>query len=203
MDLVNATRMAAAWTVALDPSGREHVVVVVKGTFLFPEVDGAPAELADEQVPPVMADTFTGAPGFSAPVYEADFPLRKPRCDVLLNATAHAPEGRPAQRVRVGVKLGAWSKIIDVVGDRLWRQAGPVPGPEAPQPFLTMPITYDRAFGGMDDTNPELGRRLPPQSRRQRLWPRPIGRAASRPPTPQHRGAGRSREAARGAAIGP
>ena len=47
-----------------------------------------------------MADTFTGEPGFSAPVYEVDFAPRKPRCDVLLVGSAYAPEGRPATRVR-------------------------------------------------------------------------------------------------------
>ena len=119
MQLINATRMVAGYTMGVDPTAREHIVVVVKGTFRFPARDGEPALLSDEQAPLVMADTFTGEPGFSAPVHEADFPLRKPRCDVLLNATAHAPEGRPAERVRVGVKLGGWSKVIDVVGDRL------------------------------------------------------------------------------------
>jgi hypothetical protein len=156
MDLVNATKMPAAWTMGMDPSGREHVVVVAKGTFLIPD-DGSPAVLAppEAQVPLVMADTFTGAPGFSAPVDEADFPLRKPRCDVLLKATAYASDGRAAAQVRVGVKLDGWSKVFDVVGERVWRQAGATIGPSAPVPFLSMPITYDRAFGGTDDTDPE------------------------------------------------
>ncbi len=64
MNLLNATKMQAAWTMGVDPSGREHVVVVAKGTFLIPD-DGGPVELApkEEQVPLVMADTFTGEPG--------------------------------------------------------------------------------------------------------------------------------------------
>jgi hypothetical protein len=131
-------------------------VIVVKGTFLIPD-DGGEAVLAppEQQVPLVMADTFTGAPGLSAPVYEAEFCLRKPRCDVLLLGTAYAPEGRPANRVRVGLKIGDWSKAFDVVGDRIWVQRGATLGPSGAQPFTTMPITYDHAFGGVDDTNPE------------------------------------------------
>lgn len=115
MELTNATRMVAGYTMGIDPSAREHIVVVVKGTFRIPDRDGEVATLADEQVPLVMADTFTGEPGYSAPVHEADFPLRKPRCDILLNATAYAPEGHSAPRVGVGVKVGGWSKIIDVL----------------------------------------------------------------------------------------
>lgn len=167
MQLTNATRMVAGYTMGVDPSAREHVVVVVKGTFRIPDVDGEVAALAEEQAPLVTADAFTGEPGYSAPVQEADFPLRKPRCDILLDATAHAPGGRPAPRVRVGAKVGGWSKVIDVLGDRVWRQAGPTLGPSAPAPFVTMPVTYDRAFGGVDDTDPE---------RADAYMPNPVGR---------------------------
>ncbi len=87
MELLNATRMVAAYTMGAEPSAREHLVVAVKGTFVIPD-DGGPAALADEQAPLVMADEFWGEPGFSSPRYEVDFTLRKPKCDVLLNATA-------------------------------------------------------------------------------------------------------------------
>jgi hypothetical protein len=83
MDLVNGTGMSAAFTLGLDPDGREHVVVVVKGTFLIPPRGGIP-ELAETQDELVYADTFTGKPGFSAVIYETDFAPVKPRCDVLL-----------------------------------------------------------------------------------------------------------------------
>jgi hypothetical protein len=156
MNLLNATAMQAAWTMGIDPSGREHVVVVVKGTYLIPD-DGGPLVLApkEQQVPLVMADTFTGAPGLSAPVHEAEFAWAKPRCDVLLNGTAYAPGGRAAERVRVGVKLGDWQKVFDVVGNRVWVQRGLTPGPSAPEPFVSMPVSYDVAFGGVDDTDPD------------------------------------------------
>lgn len=156
MNLLNATPLQAGWTLGMDPSGREHVVVVAKATFLVPD-DGGPAPLAppESQVPLLYADTFTGAPGFSAPVAEADFAPRKPRCDILLEAVAHAPEGRAAARVPVGIRVGAWRKAFHAVGDRVWVQRGATPGPGEPAPFLTMPLTYDRAFGGTDDTDPE------------------------------------------------
>ena len=86
MELLNATKMAAGYTMGIDPTAREHVVVAVKGTFAIPD-DAGPAELADEQAPLVMADEFWGEPGFSAPRYEVDYALRKQRCDVLVNGT--------------------------------------------------------------------------------------------------------------------
>jgi hypothetical protein len=118
-------------------------------------------------VPLLMADTFTGAPGFSSPMHEAEFAWAKPRCDVLVNGSACAPGGTPARRVPVGVRIGGWRKTFDVVGDRVWVQRGLTPGPSTPAPFVSMPITYDRAFGGVDDCDPD----------RPRAYPRnPVGR---------------------------
>jgi hypothetical protein len=155
MDLVNCTEMAAGWSMGVDKDAREHVVVVVKGTFRIPSIPDRTAHLAAEQAPLLLADTFTGAPGFSAPVHEADFALRKSKCDVLLEATGYAPHAQPAERVRIGVWIGNWSKFINVVGDRVWVEHGATLGPSRPMPFITMPISYDRAFGGIDSTDPD------------------------------------------------
>src|SRR5579864_6902793 len=148
MELINATRMVAGYTMGMEPSGRELLVVVVKGTFRTPTERGARLQLAEEQVPLVMSDTFFGEPGLSAPKHEVDFAPRKLRCDILLNGHAYAPAGRPTSRVTVGLKVGNWSKSFDVVGDRTWSAAG-APA-SSPVRFTQMPITYDRAFGGAD-----------------------------------------------------
>jgi len=150
MELINSTRMIAGYTLGLEPSGRELLVVVVKGTFRIPSRSGETLRLHEEQAPLVMSDVFFGEPGLSAPRYEVDFAPRKHRCDVLLNATAYAPEGRPATRVTVGARIGAWSKSFDVVGDRVWEAGLGGIGASVTTPFVQMPISYDRAFGGTD-----------------------------------------------------
>ena len=93
---------------------------------------------------------FTGEPGFSAPLYETDYAPRKPRCDVLLNGSAYAPGGRPAERVTVSLRVGPMRKSFDVVGNRLWQAGHVVTGASQPEPFTVMPISYDNAFGGVD-----------------------------------------------------
>src|SRR5581483_6496025 len=100
--------------------GRELLVVVAKGTFAMPTAAAEPA-LADEQIPIVAADTFTGEPGLSAPVYESDYAPVKPRCDVTLLGAAYAPPGRAARRVRVSLRVGSMHKQFDVVGRRVWK----------------------------------------------------------------------------------
>jgi hypothetical protein len=152
MELVHATGMQAGYTMGMEPSGREHLVVCIKGTYTIPPNDETP-NLAEEQVPLVEADEFTGEPGFSAPLCESDYPLRKPNCDVILNGTAYAPSGKPAVRVPVSLQLGPIKKSFYVVGDRIWEKGWFSIKPSNPMPFLKMPITYNRAFGGIDDNH--------------------------------------------------
>jgi hypothetical protein len=160
--------MTAGYNMGLEPSGRELLVVVIKGSFVLPKA-GEPVQLADEQLPLIMADTFTGEPGFSAPVHEIDFAPRKHRCDVLLTGHARAPEGRQVTRLRAGLRVGAMEKSFDVVGDRVWQAGLTGIGVSAPLPFTEMPVSYDRAFGGVDRTSAD-------EAEHDAYLPNPVGR---------------------------
>jgi hypothetical protein len=157
MQLLNATKMIAGYTMGMRPDGRESIVVVVKGTFNIPP-PGEEPRLAEEQIPLVMADVFTGEPGFSAPLYESEFAPHKPKCDLLLNGSAYAPGGKPAERVTVSLRVGTMKKSFDVVGNRVWRRGILGPAATAPEPFAKMPFSYDKAFGGIDKTFAEPAR---------------------------------------------
>jgi len=160
VELINDTAMQAGYTVGLSPDGRELLVAVVKGTFAIPNSNEEWAKLATDQIGLVETDVFTGEPGFSAPLYEIDFAPRKPRCDIVLNGTAFAPGGKPAQRVRVSLQVGSLVKSFDVVGNRVWMAGSVYRAPTPPEPFTSMPISYNNAFGGVDkpDENPATHR---------------------------------------------
>jgi hypothetical protein len=149
MELINATRMTAGFNMGLEPSGRELLVVVVKGTFVLPEA-GAEVRLHTEQLPLILADSFSGEPGFSAPLQEADYAPRKSACEVLLTGTVRAPAGRQVTRMRAGVRVGTMEKAFDVVGHRVWQAGLTGIAASSPQPFTEMPVSYDNAFGGAD-----------------------------------------------------
>ncbi len=149
MELVNATKMQAGYTIAVQSDGRELLLVVIKGTFTIPPAGEEP-QLAEEQVPLVETDVFTGEPGFSAPLYEIDFAPRKPRCDVLLNGSAYAPRGKPTDRVTVSLRVGSMTKSFDVVGNRVWKAGVLYMTASSPEPFTVLPISYNNAFGGID-----------------------------------------------------
>ena len=67
------------------------------------------------------ADLFTGEPAVRRRWSECDYVLEKPFCDVLLNGSAYAPGGRPAERIAVGLQVGTMRKSFAVWGNRLWR----------------------------------------------------------------------------------
>jgi hypothetical protein len=158
MRLINATGMQAGYTMGLQPDGRELLVVVVKGTFTIPKNPKEEPQLAEEQVPLVEADVFTGEPGLSAPLYESDYAPRKPRCDILLNGSAYAPGGKPTERVTVSLRVGSWKKSYDVVGNRYWKRGVLTVTATDPEPFTVMPISYDNAFGGVDRSQEDPAR---------------------------------------------
>lgn len=147
MELLNATRLMAAYTQGLAPDGRESLVVVAKGTFDLP-LDGREASLAEVQRPLLMADEYVGEPGLSAPRQEMDFAPVKPFCDVLVMGKAHAPNGRPTTQITAGIRVGRVSKAFSVLGPRQWVPGALGAAPGAPQPFIEQDIGYAHAFGG-------------------------------------------------------
>ncbi len=149
MDLLNSTGMQAGYTMGMKPDGRESLVVAIKGTFIIPK-PGEAVKLAEQQLPLIEADTFTGEPGFSAPNSEVDYAPIKHRCDILLNGSAYASQGKPVSKVQVGLKVGSLVKTFVVTGDRFW-DAGLSISPGKPAEFEVMPISYDVAFGGLDN----------------------------------------------------
>jgi len=66
---------------------------------------------------------------------------------------AYAPQGRPTTQIDVSLTIGPLSKTIRVFGDRVW-EAGLLGAKiSEPQPFEAMPLIWERAFGGFDQTN--------------------------------------------------
>lgn len=144
----------AEFTTGMTASGREFLSLVVKSTYDFP-APGALPEFACDQRDLVMADTYFGAPGYSAVHWETDFAFRKSRCDVIAQGAAYAPGGVAADRVRVGIRVGQMIKQFDVVGAREWRVIGPNITSTQAYPFTKMAFSYGTAFGGPDRCDPE------------------------------------------------
>ncbi len=129
-----------------DENGIDTLYVVVKATFHL----GDRLEIAEEQVPPVLADEYWGEPGQSSLKYASDLHLCKPASDVVLVGQAWAPEGKQVGQLDMGIAVGERRKLVRVFGERVWRNKGAAISP--PEPFESMPLVYERAYGGVYET---------------------------------------------------
>lgn len=148
--LVNRTPFAAQRTFARDRDGAEVLVVVVKGTFdvLADET----TRIADDQEEVRVSPVFAGDPSRTGLVHESDVAPARHATDVLVHGDAHTPRGVPAVTVEVGLRIGAWQTRLRVVGDRTWERGLARPRLSAPQPFTTMPLDWEHAYGGRDES---------------------------------------------------
>ena len=144
--------MEAGLTVSTDKDGFENVVTVVKGTFNIQQ-DGK-CILSKVQKPLVYEDECYGEPGLSSVRYESDFAMYKHKTDIIVKGTAHAQRGKAVRTVDVNLQIAEINKTIRVFGDRVWEKS-PLGGyrPSKPKPFKSMPLLYERAFGGADTSH--------------------------------------------------
>ncbi|MFM9924877.1 DUF2169 domain-containing protein [Variovorax sp. H27-G14] len=131
MEFRNLTPFDALCFRAATPSDREYRVVAMKvGYRLLQGPRGTcVAEVNDDDpVPLALADAYWGEEGASSPREESDLAPFKPRCDVIVNATAHAPRGVPSPE---------WEVRVKVTAGRQWVQPPEPPKPLHPGARLT------------------------------------------------------------------
>jgi hypothetical protein len=141
-----------------DENGTPIFALLVKRTFdIHP---GHMATRAEQTYPLVKVDRYydSGDAETSTVREETDLIPYKIATDVVVIGRAHAPNGEAVAEMTVGVKVGDSRKVIRVFGDRLCVfRPGLPPDITDPEPFTTMEIRYDRAYGGQDAcSNPNL-----------------------------------------------
>lgn len=146
--LRNETPFMATPSFVRDQEGRELWIIAVKATFVVGP-DGA-VRVAEEQPPPQLKPVHHGRPGASSLRYDSDLVEHKAGTDVILNGHAHAPRGRPVTVVDTHLQLGPISKRLRVFGDRVWRRSVVGIEPGEPEPWTSIPLIYERSFGGID-----------------------------------------------------
>jgi hypothetical protein len=154
--LVNATPFAAIAHPLVEASGREVVVVIVKGTFEVRRGAMGPAEQRPIRLNDVPHDDGNI---WSSLKYPSDFCAQKGGADVMVVGDAISP--RPVAAIDVAVKVRDVTAALRVHGPRVYYAAlgQVVIGPAAA--VERVPIVYEKAYGGVlvephriEDRNP-------------------------------------------------
>ncbi len=148
----NATPFQGTISLMPDTEGIDTLFAIVKATLIV----GERLSLAEKQLPVTLADEYHGEPGKSSIKNPSNVSLTKPATDVLLIGTAYSPRGRPVSQMDVALTACALRKTIRVFGDRVWEKRGVVPSMSNPVPFESMPLIWERAYGGLDNKGKEL-----------------------------------------------
>lgn len=151
LQLKNESSFESAITVFPNENAVDTIYVIVKATFLL----GNKIEVAEEQLPIVMADEYWGEPGQSSLKYASELHLLKPYTDIVMIGEACAPDKRPVTAIDVLLEIADRKKTVRVFGDRQW--ASGIIGLKIapPKPFDSMPLVYERAFGGVHELDPD------------------------------------------------
>jgi hypothetical protein len=141
LQLDNQTPFKATIALLPDRFGIDTLYVVLKATVtLRPSL-----ALAEVQVPLTIADEYYGDPADSSLRLASEMHIGKAGTDVMLVGSAWAPNQRPVPRMQMGMAVAGRQKMILVSGDRVWRGGKP----SDPQPFESIPLIWERAFGGV------------------------------------------------------
>jgi hypothetical protein len=160
MELINETPFPSITFQAQDRHGKSSHVVVLRATLDIAP-DGT-LEISSEQEPIVLTDEYFGERNRSSVRQESDLVPCKPKCDVIVNATAHAPGGKPYLGFAVGVRITGpprekgdpgppiLEKKLVVTGPRYWEKGlgGGWTLKPPTTPFTSLPLRYENAFGG-------------------------------------------------------
>lgn len=148
LQLKNETPFAAAILPLPDVEGVDTLFTVVKATFSL----GRQIALAEEQVPVTLADQHYGEPPISSIRRPSDVCLGKPGTDVVLVGSAWAPGGKPTWQMDVSISVGPVGRTVRVFGDRVWDAGAAGASVAWVAPFERVPLVWERAFGGTDET---------------------------------------------------
>jgi hypothetical protein len=160
MELINKTPFPGIAFQASRQDGKPSHVAVLRATFDI-KSDGI-LELSDEQEPIVLSDEYFEEPNKSSVRQESDLVPCKPKCDVIVNATAYAPGGHPSLEFVVGVRIRGpagggkehgpliLEKKLVVTGPCCWEKGlmGGWKLTPPTRPVTSLPLRYEYAFGG-------------------------------------------------------
>ncbi|HEX8699676.1 MAG TPA: DUF2169 domain-containing protein [Myxococcaceae bacterium] len=153
-ELLNGTSSTVALVPTLGMDGSTLVSVIIKELFGIEPGRGRVDRLGGAEVRYADEPWDKDKPETSSIKLPADVCLRKPATDVLVVGYAVSPGHQPVTELDVHVEVGPVSKSLRVFGTRVWYRGalGMTLGPA--QPFTSLPLRWELAYGGFDVSDP-------------------------------------------------
>lgn len=153
LQVANHSPFSASLSVFPDVNGVETAFAVVKATFNFgPDFPDGPV-LAQPPLPLLATDVFWGDPITSSLRAVGEFGLLKPSTDILLVGRAYAPHA-DTRVADISLRVGPVMQAARVFGNRHWEKVDEQWRPSAPEPWTTMPLRWELAWGGVAPQEP-------------------------------------------------
>ncbi|MCJ8315040.1 MAG: DUF2169 domain-containing protein [Saccharospirillaceae bacterium] len=156
IEVVNPTLLQVAWIASKKDFPDNSLTLIVKGTFTL-----VPNDIA-VQVESLMVtgDIFEGFNPNKGLIYESDFAYYKQGADLLLKGSCYTPDQKAMRQCEVSFAVGGNSRTLTVVGDRYALPSMMGESLSEPEPFNTMPISFENSYGGLDFEKNTVGKGL-------------------------------------------
>jgi hypothetical protein len=150
----NRTLFSYASLLAADKNATPHFVALLQGSYTI--APSGKISLLEEQTAPVLGGEWYGDPATSSMRLEPQIAFAKQSTDIVMLGAAHAPQPG-TNRMQVGIRVGHIQKLAIVTGTRRLLSSAAGVRITEPEPFDSIPLVYERAFGGWDRRaeNPE------------------------------------------------
>ncbi|RLB81916.1 MAG: hypothetical protein DRH15_06405, partial [Deltaproteobacteria bacterium] len=143
MELINKTGIPAKLLTGSMSEAEMLGIVASKATYVLEQ--GSLHLVEETDAWPIFDQPFV----FQGHTFVTDLDFRKEGIDILVFGNAMAPDASPVQKMSVTISSGKLHYEIVVFGDRVWEKHRGKLIPSEPIPFVKMPLSNDRAYGGV------------------------------------------------------
>ncbi|MBP6563150.1 MAG: DUF2169 domain-containing protein [Neisseriaceae bacterium] len=150
-ELDNLTGFPAQNIFSLDALDAAYHTVVAKISYdmtIDPQSGHCALTFAAKQQPLAFADEHYGDPQHTSVRQGCDTVPYKPYLDVIINATAYAPQDKPCKQFGVVMQIGERKKALAVRGPTFWQKEPLGWSLTDPTPITSLPLKYEYAHGG-------------------------------------------------------
>ncbi len=142
--IINQTNYHIAWIAGKKDHPVDSLTLCVKASFQLQP--GSAAIPVEAQM--LNGDMYVDGDIQKGLLYDSDFAYFKENADLLLKGACYVPEGRPVPKCEVRFGVAGTDKSLNVYGPRYASPGMIGSSASMPEPFISMPLTFENTYGG-------------------------------------------------------